>query len=141
MLTCCPNSIFLALWLEIYRFPNWSFCWLWAVHSWCSCCQLWAFQNWSYLFSLADFGQVTVILVSLGKRPQKTNPNSQFDKNLRTKPSSWHFSNYFQWFNQWESKTCVLSQQIGFKGLVIYFCNTFFRFLQQDKICMIRIRT
>ena len=32
MFTCCPNLMFLTfLWLEIYRFSNWSFCWLWAV--------------------------------------------------------------------------------------------------------------
>ena len=30
--TCYPNLIFLASWsLEIYRFSNWSFCWLWEV--------------------------------------------------------------------------------------------------------------
>ena len=33
--TCCLNLMFLAsLWLKIYRFWNWLFCWLWAVHSW-----------------------------------------------------------------------------------------------------------
>ena len=101
-----------------------------------------ACQNWSYLFSFADFGQATVILVSLDKRGgEKQSKLSQFDKNLRTKHRIWYFSKYFQWFNQRESRTGFLSQQIGFKGLVIYFCNKFSWFLQQNKICVIRIRT
>ena len=30
-----PNLMFQTfLWLEIYRFSNWSCCWLWAVQSW-----------------------------------------------------------------------------------------------------------
>ena len=128
MLTCCPNSMFLASsWLEIYKFSNVSFCWLWAVQNWCSFCYIWTCQNWPYLFSFTDFGQVTVILVSLGMRGgEKQSKLSQSDKNSRTKRRIWHFLNHFQWFNQQESRTGFLSQKIDFNGLVIYFCNTFF---------------
>ena len=95
MLTYWLNSMFLAsLWLEKYRFSNWSFCWLWA-----------------YLFPFTEFGQVTVILLSLGNICHKKQwKPSQFDENSRTKFRIWHFSNYFQWFNQRESRTGFLSQ-------------------------------
>ena len=54
MFMCCPNLMFLAsLWLEIYRFLDWSFHWLWAAQSWFLFCSLWASQNWPYLFSFA----------------------------------------------------------------------------------------
>ena len=34
---CCSNLTFLASpWLQIYRFSNWSICWLWAISSWYS---------------------------------------------------------------------------------------------------------
>ena len=68
MFTCCPNLMFLAsLWLEIYRFSNWLFCWLWAVQSWYLFCYLWASQNWPYLFPFTDFELVTAILLGLGE--------------------------------------------------------------------------
>ena len=37
-------SVIEILILEIYRFSNWSFFWLWAVQSWHSFYQLWAHQ-------------------------------------------------------------------------------------------------
>ena len=43
------------------------------------------------------FGHATVISLSLGKTcHEKQSKHSQFDKNSRTKPRIWHFSNYFQ---------------------------------------------
>ena len=65
--TYCPNLMFLASpWLEIYRFSDWSFCWLWAVQNWVIFLLL-ASQNWPYLFIFTDFRQITVFLLSLGK--------------------------------------------------------------------------
>ena len=51
MFNYCPNLMFLAsLWLEMYRFSNWSFCWLWAIQSWYPFWWLCAILNWLYLF-------------------------------------------------------------------------------------------
>ena len=97
MFTCCPNLMFLAsLSLEIYRFSNWSFCWLWAVQSRYSFCQLWASQNWPYLYPFTDFGQVTVNLQSLGKTCwEKQFKPSQFDKKLFSMIQSARTKNWF----------------------------------------------
>ena len=57
-----------------------------AVQSWYSFCWLWASQNWPYLFLFPKFGQVTAILLSLGKtlgRKKQSKP-TLFDKNSRT---------------------------------------------------------
>ena len=56
--TWCPNLMFLSSrWLEIYRFSNCSFCWLWATQSSLSFSWHWASQNWPYLFILVTLGR------------------------------------------------------------------------------------
>ena len=90
MFTCCPNLIFLASpWLELYRFSNWSFCYFeeFKVDVY--------YANFGqvktdYSLIFTNFGQVTLILLSLGKtcREKQCKP-SQFDKNSRTTPRIW----------------------------------------------------
>ena len=88
MFTYYPNLMFLAsLWLEIHRFSNCSFCWLWAVQSWSSFWKVWASQNWPYLFSSTEIGQIIVILWCLGKTYHKE--QSKKFKNLNR---IWHKS-------------------------------------------------
>ena len=66
--TSCPSLIFLASpWLEIYRFSNWLYCWLWADHS--------------YLISLS---------MMLGHKKQSK--PSPFDKNIQEQHRIWHKS-------------------------------------------------
>ena len=97
--TYCPNLMFLASpWLEIYRFSDWSFCWLWAVQNWVIFL-LWASQNWPYLFIFTDFRQITVFLLSLGKMlgHKKQFKPSPFDKKFNNHTIGFGTS-HFQWF-------------------------------------------
>ena len=59
-----------------------------SSQSWYSFCWLWASQNWSYLFFFSNFGQVTVILLSLGStvgRRKQSKP-TPFDKKIKNHP-------------------------------------------------------
>ena len=105
MFTCCPNLMFLAsLSLEIYRFSNWSFCWLWAVQSWHSFYQLWAHQidpNCSLVLTLDRPQLFYWVWV---RHVAKNNPIKTQEPHIGSGTS------YFQWFNQQESRTGFLSQ-------------------------------
>ena len=76
MFTCCPNLMFLASpWLEICRFSNWSFYWLWAVQSWYLFCWLLASQNWPYLFPLLTLDRLQLFNWVWISYVAKNNPN------------------------------------------------------------------
>ena len=79
--TCCPNLMFLAsLWLEKYRFSNWSICWLWAVHNWYSFLLTLGKSKCILLFHFYGFGQVADNLLSLGKTGHKKQSKKQSTK-------------------------------------------------------------
>ena len=110
MFTCCPNLMFLAsLWLEIYRFSNWSFCY---------------FEQFKVDIHFANFGQVRIdpicsLLLTLDRSQlfywvwvsyvAKTNPNPLHLVKIQ-EPHIGSGTSYFQWFNQQESRTVVWSQ-------------------------------
>ena len=85
------------------------------------------------------------ILLTLGKSEltlffhstTKTSRN-QYNKNSRTTHRIWR--KLFSMIQPAGIKNWCL-QLIGFKGSVFNLCNTFFWFLQQNKICMIRKKT
>ena len=101
-------------WLEIYRFSNWSFCWLWAVQNWWSFCWIWPSQNSPYLFIFNWFGQVSVFLQNLGKTldRRKQSKLSLSDKKIQ-EPDIGSGKSHFQWFSQWESRTSWVLQLIN----------------------------
>ena len=135
MFTCCPDLMFLAsAWQEMHRLPNWSFCWVWAVQSRSSICNK---PKLTLFVSFYYFGRVTVILLGVGKkcREQQSKP-SPFDKISKTTHRIWH-----KLFLMIQSPVIINWFPKSFKGSVIYFCNRFFWFLRQNKICMIRIKT
>ena len=108
MFTCCPNLMFLASpWLEIYRFSNWSF---------------WYFEQFKVDIHFANFGQVFLTLDMSQlfywvwvRHVAKNNPIKIQEPRIGSGTS------YFQWSDQWESRTGVRSQWIGFKGSVFNF--------------------
>ena len=72
-----------------------------SSQSWYSFCWLWASQYWSYLFFFSNFGQVTVILLSLGStvgRRKQSKP-TPFDKKNQEPPIG-SGTSHFPWFNQ-----------------------------------------
>ena len=90
--TFCPNLMFLAFpWPEIYRFSNWSFCWLWAV-------QNWHFPN----FGQAKMDTTSLFLLTLGRSVYlltlgkildcKKQSKPSLTKNSRTRHRIWHKS-------------------------------------------------
>ena len=85
------------------------------------------------------FGQVTVILLSLCKtyREKRSKP-TPFDKTTRIRFDISHF----QWSNSRNQERVSIVNKLASKTQsFISFCNTFFRFYRQNKICMIRIKT
>ena len=86
-----------------------------------------------------DFGHVTVTLLSLCKtyREKRSKP-IPFDKTTRIRFGISHF----QWSNSRNQERVSLVNKLASKTQsFISFCNTFFRFYRQNKICMIRIKT
>ena len=101
--TCFPNLMLLASpWLEIGKFSNWSFCWLWAIENWVILLSLgkWKLNLFVYFYC---FKQVTIIFLSLGKTlgRKKLSKPSLFDKKLKN--HAWHKS--FSMISQQESGT------------------------------------
>ena len=93
--TWCPNLMFLlSPWLEIYKFSNWLFCWLWVVQSWWSFCLLWANQNWPYSFILVPLGRSQLFYWVWAKHWEaKNNPNFLcLTKSSGTMHKVWHKS-------------------------------------------------
>ena len=102
MFTCCPNLMFLAsLWLEIYRFSNWSFCY---------------FEQFKVDIHFANFMQVRIdpncsLLLTLDwSQSFYWVWVRHIAKTIQCKSSVGAGTSYFQWFNQWESRTGVCSQ-------------------------------
>ena len=88
------NLMFLASpWLEIFRFSNWLFCWLWAVQSWYLFCLLWASQNWPYLVLYTTLDRSLLFYwVRVRHTTKKQSKPSLLDKNSRTMHKIWHKS-------------------------------------------------
>ena len=104
--TCYPNMMFLASpRLEICRFSDQLFWWIWAVQSWYSFWWLWENQNWSWSFIFTDFGHIYLNESGLEVWPKKSKP-SPFDKKLKNHTKD-------QWLSQWESRTGWVSQLIN----------------------------
>ena len=136
MFTCCPNLMFLAsLWLEIHRFSNWSFCY---------------FVQFKVDIHFANIGQVRIdpicfLLLTLDrlqlKMLQVAGREKQSNENSTTMHRIWH-------------KLFLVIQSAGIKNWclpptnrllkvqsLISLYDTFFWFLQQNKMCMIRKNT
>ena len=141
MFTCCPNLIFLVSpLLKIYRFSNWTFCY---------------FEEFKIDIYFNNFGQVKIdhicfILLTLDsfqlfywvwvRHAVKYNSTPIClikIQELCMRSGTLHF----QWSKQQELRTGFLSQWKSFKAQSFTSCNTFFWFLWQNKICIIRIKT
>ena len=134
-------------WLETYIFSNWSIC---------------SFKQFKIDGHFANFGKVkidsthllsllwadNIYFTELGQdvKPQKNNPNPIQTLSVWQKfqePPEGSDTSHFQWFHQRESiqlGSAVIKQTSQVQSF-ISFCNMFFWFAQQNKICMIRIKT
>ena len=92
-------------------------------------------------FLITDFAQVTVILLSLVKTCHEKNPNPL--RLMKCNNHTYHLAQVI--FNDSVSRNQELVYSVNKLALkvqsFIFFCNTFFRFLWQNKICMIRRKT
>ena len=142
MFTCCPNLMFLASpLLKIYRFSNWTFCY---------------FEEFKIDIYFTNFGQVKIdhiwsSLLTLDsfqlfywlwvRHVVKNNSNPLCLIKIQ-EPHMRSGTIHFQWSKQQEWRTGFLSQWISFKAQSFTSsCSTFFWFLRQNEICIIRIKT
>ena len=134
MFTCCPNLMFLASPWGYIDFQTGYFA---------------DFEQFKVDIYFANFGQVRIdsicsLLLALYRSQlfywvwvsyvAKNNPKS-LHLIIILEPRIGSGTSYFEWFNQQESRTGFLIQQIGFKVL------NFFSFLWQNKLYMIGIKT
>ena len=96
-----------SLWLKIFRFSNWSFCWLRAVQSWYSFCWLWVGQNWPYSFLFPALDRSQLFYWVWAKQATKNNPNPHRLIKIQELPIG-SSKSHFPWFNQ--SRSGFLSQ-------------------------------
>ena len=129
--------------MEICRFSNWSFCWLWTVRQpYCFFGQVEIYPTCQFLYclraghsSFTEFGQdvrpwktVWIVSLSVWQKIQEHTLdlaqvifNDSISRNQELRSP----------FNKQTSKVPSF----------ISFCNTFFWFVRQNKICMIKIKT
>ena len=106
---------------------------------WLSFCLLWTRQTWPFLLIFTNFRQVTVIWLRFGKTVgcEKQSKPFPFDKNLKN-----HAEELAQVISDdstaeiknWVPKLRNKTSRVQF---FISFCNMFFWFVRQNKICMI----